>query len=904
MVSGSLIAQTTQRIYLSGKGIDSTVKWDFKVSKGMNSGIWSKIDVPSNWEPRGFGIYAYGREKNKPDEIGIYKQQFFVPKTAKGQELRIVFEGVMTEAEVFVNGKLAGEKHVGSYYRFYYDISKLLRYGKENELEVVVKKLPENQSVRSAEKEADFWTFGGIYRPVYLEILPHDHIERLALNAKQNGSLEVDYFVSCSNDFEIRQSVFDLKTGKQFGSEKSFLFGGGEAEIKTNRSFSNPKLWTCETPNLYVLKSELIIKGKVIHETSERFGFRTVETRPNDGIYVNGVKVMFKGVNYHSFHPEWGRATSKALSIADIKLMKEMNMNAVRMGHYPHDQHFYDMCDSLGMFVFDEFGAYQASYDFELGKKLLTEMMVENVNHPSIVAFANGNEGGYDVSLQEVFHILDPQNRFVYHPTHYHNGFDSQHYKSYDYGVNTFAYSRDIFVQTEFLHALYDGGGGAGLSDFWEKLRKTQNSGGGFIWAYLDEGVVRRDLNDSIDCAGDLAPDGIVGPYREKEGSFYTIRDVWSPIQISMKYIPRFFNGKFKVENRYLYSSLENCFYKWRLETLPLPTQKSKVISRGEGEFGAIAAGLSGYIQLDLSEIETADVLVLEAYGINGEIVNTWNWPIATPEEICAGIFENSTGKENIEYRKEGDILKVRAGALSLHFNLINGRLIQVENSAGKIPFNNGPEFTNEVEINDVKVQETDSGLEVKTLLKEDRSWFSWNITASGLVKFSYRLFNVRGDFDLQGVSWDFPESEDVKLRYLGRGPYRVWNNRKRGLQLGLYEKKYNNTKTGTTWEYPEFKGYYADFYWAEISNSQCSFKIYNETDFAFLRVFTPEMDEARNCKVPAFPAGNISVMNAIPGIGSKINEPRVLGPDGFSHHLNLHGEQKPLQADIWFDFR
>lgn len=901
-------SQETQKVYLSGKGIDNPVEWDFYCTKGMNSEAWHKIPVPSCWEPRGFGIYTYGWGPNRnedADEQGIYKCQFKVPKDAKGKQVNLVFDGVMTEATAFVNRKQAGEKHIGGYSRFKYDISSLVKYGQANNLRVEVNKKSENATVNKAEREGDFWTVTGIHRPVYLEIVPKEHIQSIAVDARQDGYISVDISAKLKRDnYTIRQTITDLSNDNPIGGEKVFSVSGLTAKIHVENNYADIKPWNCESPNLYMLKLELIKKGKVIHQFEEKIGFRTVEVRPNDGIYVNGVRVILKGVNYHSWHPDWGRATSKALSLSDALLMKEMNMNAVRMSHYPHDQHFYDICDSLGLFVFDELGSYHHAYDFETGKRLLKEMMTDNVNHPCIIAFANGNEGGYDLRLEPVFKELDPQKRFVYHPTHYRNGFDSQHYKSYGYAANAFHGSTDIFVQTEFLHALYDGGGGAGLSDYWEKMRTSQNSGGGFIWAFLDEGVVRHDLNDSIDCSGNMAPDGIVGPYREKEGSFYTIRDVWSPIQIKMKYIPKSFNGRLKVGNQYLYRSLKDCHYKWSLQTLPLPKQTGKVIARGEGVFDDIKAGLNGYIQLELPGLKLADVLVFEAYGIDGKKVNTWSWPISFPADITNRMMAAEDNKKQITYEANENYLHVSVGSVKLQFDLENARLAYVENENGEIPLKNGPVFTNETEIESVHYHKVLDSLEIVARLKEKQSWFRWRIAPSGLVKFSYQFFNVRGLFDIQGVSWDFPESPDLQVEYLGRGPYRVWSNRKRGLQLGVFKKTYNDTKTGSGWVYPEFKGYHSDLYWAIISNSKTSFKIFNEAEFAGLRLFTPKMDVARNCQLPPFPDGNISLMNAISPIGTKVNEPAVMGPESNKHHFNLHGEQKPVRGDVWFDFR
>ncbi|MDE5814656.1 MAG: beta-galactosidase, partial [Muribaculaceae bacterium] len=172
----------TERVYLSGTGPSDTRTWDFSCSDGMNSGKWTKIEVPSQWEQQGFGAYTYGRfylDKNaKPsNEVGSYRYVFEVPKEWKGKNVKIVFEGSMTDTDVKVNGKSAGKVHQGGFTEFSYNISNLLKYGSDtNVLEVKVSKESANPSVNAAERRADWWLFGGIYRPVYLEVTPQSYI--------------------------------------------------------------------------------------------------------------------------------------------------------------------------------------------------------------------------------------------------------------------------------------------------------------------------------------------------------------------------------------------------------------------------------------------------------------------------------------------------------------------------------------------------------------------------------------------------------------------------------------------------------------------------------------------------------------------------------------------------------
>ncbi|HSC37420.1 MAG TPA: hypothetical protein VLD19_06105, partial [Chitinophagaceae bacterium] len=185
-----LYAQETQVQYLSGTGKDHTVPWQFFCTAGRHSGEWTTIPVPSNWELQGFGKYNYGLDKDsvRGKEQGLYKYEFAVPAAWKNKQVSIVFEGSMTDTEVKINGRSAGPIHQGAFYRFKYDISGLLKYGTEkNLLEVTVSKHSANESVNGAERKCDFWIFGGIFRPVYLEALPAQHITRVAIDAKANG---------------------------------------------------------------------------------------------------------------------------------------------------------------------------------------------------------------------------------------------------------------------------------------------------------------------------------------------------------------------------------------------------------------------------------------------------------------------------------------------------------------------------------------------------------------------------------------------------------------------------------------------------------------------------------------------------------------------------------------------
>ena len=185
--------------YLSGTDNVHTKTWDFWATGGRNSGIWSKIEVPSHWEQQGFGAYNYGRDyvtygKNFrfADEKGIYRHRFTVPINWKDKDVYIVFEGSMTDTELKINGKSAGPAHQGAFYRFRYNINALIKFGRENQLEAVVSKMSADASVNNAERLADYWILGGIFRPVYLEAFPKEHIDWTAIDARADGTFNMN----------------------------------------------------------------------------------------------------------------------------------------------------------------------------------------------------------------------------------------------------------------------------------------------------------------------------------------------------------------------------------------------------------------------------------------------------------------------------------------------------------------------------------------------------------------------------------------------------------------------------------------------------------------------------------------------------------------------------------------
>lgn len=482
----------TQRQYLSGRGSDDMVQWDFFCTGGNNSGKWTKIGVPSCWELQGFGNYQYGMKfygKAFPDGIadekGMYKYEFTLPEEWANHHIELVFEASMTDTEVKINKRKAGSMHQGAFYRITYDVSDRVFFGKKkNLLEVTVSKESTNAGVNLAERRADYWNFGGIFRPVFIVCKPAINIERTAIDAKADGTFNA--YVLLNHTLEgakVKTTISDMSGKKVAENTTDVRTGGNEANVSF--SVKSPKLWTAETPNRYKVSFSLIDKnGKTLHIEQDKFGFRTIETRAGDGLYINGKKVNIRGVNRHSFWPETGRTLTPQRNIDDVKLMKAMNMNAVRLSHYPADPEFYDACDSLGLYVMDELSGWHGHHETINGQKLIREMVIRDVNHPSIIWWSNGNEKGWNTELDGEFHKWDIQKRPVLHPQGNFSGYETMHYRSYGESEE-YMRKPEIFMPTEFLHALYDGGAGAGLYDYWELMRSWPRCAGGLYGHWL-----------------------------------------------------------------------------------------------------------------------------------------------------------------------------------------------------------------------------------------------------------------------------------------------------------------------------------------------------------------------------------------------------------------------------------
>ena len=872
-------------------------------------------------------------------------------------------------------------------------------------------KISSDPDTHKAEHCGDYWAFGGIFRPVWLEALPDRCIEQVAIDAQADGKFTADLVLGFRGarmqdgpalaPETIEAQILDAK-GQPAGEPFTrTIRGGGTGRMRISTQLKAPVLWTAETPNLYSLRISRKSGSQVVHAVTKRFAFRTFEVRDGQGLFLNGQRILLKGVNRHSFRPETGRALESEDCYEDVRLIKSMNMNAVRMSHYPPDEAFLDACDELGLYVLDELSGWQHCHNTEIGRRLVREMVERDVNHPSILFWDNGNESGWNRDLDGDFALYDPQQRRVLHPWDPFSGIDTKHYPAYDKLIRCLN-GPNLVMPTEFLHGLFDGGAGAGLDDYWKAISGSPLGAGGFIWVFADEGVRRDDQKGQIDVFGVNAPDGIVGPHHEKEGSYYTVRDVWSPVQIAKPVIDDKFTGKLAVSNHYDFTALEQCRFQWKLLHYPGPSDvkiPAQTIAEGSAPAPAVPPHGGGELAVPLPpNWRSADALSVVAFGPDQQELWNWVWPL--PGIAHQADDKTLAGAPKVEIAA-GEI-RLIADGLSASFDASSGVLKSVRRGERTFALSNGPRLsfakpksgtvewlpsasedaathtyrlaaphlanTAEMEIDfkksgldaRYKLEVSPDGQKWKTLCEGTRSmndlrkcnfapqllaavriskdgqpmsvksvrlgytaadypsettapatvttgngkdpesgkpvaWlesrggaglnrFRWSLSGDGSLRMDYD-YTLNGDYLYHGITFDFPEDQMKSLRWLGDGPYRVWQNRLRGTWLGIHETAYNDIQPGYSWGYPEFQGFFSGLRWANVETPVGRVTVASASPEIYLRVGTPRISYGYTCT--AFPSGNLSFLNAIPAVGSKFDPPERSGPAGLPTTAN-----------------
>ncbi len=515
--------------------------------ENYNVSRWDEIAVPGNWELLGYGIPIYTDSAypfppdppNIPSDynpVGSYRRDFDIPENWDGRKVFLHFGGVKSAMYVWINGVKIGFSQ-GSKTPAEFDITAYIRSG-NNTLAVEVYRWSDGAYL----EDQDYWKISGIERDVFLFSTPLTYIRDFFIL----GGLDDNYV---DGDLEIRIEVTDsgneLSTGNYsigfqlFDPDGNIVFSetpseplnfgpDNSAETVFKRNFNNPSKWTAETPNLYTVV--LLLKDKndnVIETVSCRTGFRIVEIK-NGLLQVNGVPVTLKGVNRHEHEPLTGRVVSEEYMLKDIRLMKEFNINAVRTSHYPNVPRWYELCDEYGIYVVDE-ANIESHGMLDINEKGLgddpawkkahldrIERMVErDKNHPSVITWSLGNEAGDGKNFVAAYEWI--KNRDPSRPVQYEQADLRQHTDIFAPMYARIHILKDYASQKrerplilcEYAHAM--GNSVGNLQDYWDVIYSSPQLQGGFIWDWVDQGILRKTENgeEYFAYGGDLEPPGI-----------------------------------------------------------------------------------------------------------------------------------------------------------------------------------------------------------------------------------------------------------------------------------------------------------------------------------------------------------------------------------------------------------
>ncbi len=598
--------------------------WKFKFNEDMNTrsrdffsasyddSAWGEIPVPGLWDINGWCDPLYvncpyawnGHFQNNPplvpeehNYVGQYRHNFVLSEDWKGQEVVLHIGSATSNVRVWVNGKEVGYSE-DSKLEARFDITKYVKTG-ENSIALEIFRWCDGTYLECQ----DFWRFAGLARDIYVFSRPKQRIENVRISADMEGKFTL-WCEATSGVSKVRWEILDGRgavaaSGEAAPSSKN-KSENGNPTFSLEGEVANPALWNAETPNLYCLSlTSLNKKGVATQTVSTDFGFRTVEVK--DGLLkVNGQPVLIKGVNRHEMNPYKGYVVSPADMERDIRIMKQLNFNAVRTCHYPDDPEWYRLCDKYGLYVVDEanveghgmgYGDAALAKNPDYNKTIVERaqrMVLRDYNHPSVIIWSLGNETGYGQNFADSYAWI--------------KGFDSTRPVQYERAVDEpGSPSTDIIcpmywnyetcrkylegtpdrplIQCEYAHAM--GNSEGGLKEYWDMIRKYPQYQGGFIWDFVDQAVKRPldaseygsdhffafggDFNsydptdESFNCNGVIASDRSLHPHAYEvayqQRSIHTTATPEEALQ-----------GRVSVYNEYFFIDLSRYQLLWSVE--------------------------------------------------------------------------------------------------------------------------------------------------------------------------------------------------------------------------------------------------------------------------------------------------------------------------------------------------
>ena len=710
--------------YLSLEG-----KWKFNFSKDhdkaprdfyslkYDDSQWTDFPVPGILELNGYGDAIYSnngypwRTQFRPEPpfveernnyTGSYRKMVTVPADWKGERIYLHVGSATSNLMVWVNGKFVGYSE-DSKVSAEFDLTKYLTPGKENLIAMQVMRWCDGSYL----EDQDFWRFTGIAREVYLYARPQAHIADLFItpdlvNNYQDGTLEVKLNAVGAKGETVMFSLKD-KEGKEVAAQTAKV--GGNGEVKVNFNVKNPLKWTAETPNLYTLYTTLMDGKQVAEVVPQRVGFRKVEIK-NAQVLVNGQPVLFKGANRHELDPVTGYVVSMDRMLEDIRVMKELNINAVRTCHYPNDPRWYELCDIYGIYMVAE--ANIESHGMGYGDKTVAkeptyekahlERNESNIkiykNHPSIIFWSVGNEAGYGPNFEKAYDLVkayDPSRPCQYEQAGQNGKTDIFCPMYYDYGGCEWYAKGDNprpLIQCEYAHAM--GNSMGGFKEYWDMVRKYPKYQGGFIWDFVDQGLrVKNKQGKTIYAYGgdfgryptsdhNFNCNGIINPDRKPNPHANEVRYYYQNIWATAKDLKA---GEVEVYNENFFKSLDDVELQWTLESegkvlangrsaLDIPAQQKRVVKL---DGYSLPADVKGEVVLNLDFVlKKAEPMLDAGYAVAREqfVVNPYTFP--TMESVLA-VTSGKYDTRKVEKEEKVAWVTLSAGNTSVTFNHWNG---------------------------------------------------------------------------------------------------------------------------------------------------------------------------------------------------------------------------------------
>ena len=635
--------------------------WKFKFSpnpekrpleffkKDYNVSSWDSIPVPSNWEMQGYGIPIYTNikypfPKNPPyvptddNPVGSYKRNFEIPNAWKEQDIILHFDGSTAGMNVWVNGEKVGyvqsTKNPAAF-----DITKFVKPG-ENQIACEVFRWTDGSYL----EDQDFWRLSGLDRSVYLTARPKMKLKdlfakALLSNNYKDGHLFLDVTVENNMDSKSAGSLeieLHSKDGKMLMTEKeSFTLTRNETKtFDFKECFPEIMHWSAETPDLYKLVVSLYDKkGQLLETTAINVGFRSVEIKGGQ-LLVNGKAIEVHGVNLHEHHQTSCHVVDKETMLKDISLMKQNNINAVRMSHYPHSPLWYDLCDEYGLYVVDEaniemhgMGAeLQDAFDKSVHPAYLPEwkesimdreysLVERDKNHPSVIIWSMGNECGNGRNFFDAYNWI--KLRDDSRPVQFEQAGEQSNtdivcpmYPMIE-SMKEYAGRENVerpYIMCEYAHAM--GNSTGNFQEYFDIIRSSPQMQGGFIWDWVDQGLLTEDsegrkywgyggdfgaenyTNDENFCIN-----GLVQPDRTPHPGLKEVKKVYQDILFSSS-SPE--TGEVTIINNFTDKDLQDFNFSWRL------LENGSLLDEGHFEPGSTAPGESKTVTIPLPELDNS----------------------------------------------------------------------------------------------------------------------------------------------------------------------------------------------------------------------------------------------------------------------------------------------------------